>query len=290
MKSRRSRSAAGGKSRKDFLHILGAAGAGAAGLDAAVITKAFGAQAIAREIPRSQITAPLQTAVAKSEHPELFPMINRSLAGLGLHPAEDVARVYEVTNVATGAPKTITIVPYHPKDRSQNITGSVGISEGQPASGVSVKLDGTAVASITTHDVLFGKLVVRTFSPEQLTGGIRPLVERNLPRDQSVTPSISVEDAASLGDRTFRSLLAGERAQGVYSPEQVRGFLADAPMVRLIAQLQYARHRGLTMSPGNACCCCSCCCWGCCSCSSAVSSRYLSEKYRSKSAARYLQV
>jgi hypothetical protein len=290
MKSRRSRTESGGNNRKEFLQTLGAATVGAAGLDAAVITKAFGATAVARELPRAQITAPLQTAIAKSEHPELFPMINRSLARLGLHPAEDVARVYEVTNVATGAPKTLTIVPYHPANRSQNIVGGVGISEGQPASAVSVQLNGTTVQSITTHDVLFGKLVVRTFTPAQLaSGGVERFVERNLPRDRSVTPSITVQDAAGLGVRTFRSLLAAEQAQGVYSPAQVRGFLGNTQTVGLIAQLQYARHRGLTMSPGNACCCCSCCCWGCCSCSSAVSTRYVSEKYRSKAAARYLR-
>ena len=275
-----------GGDRRQFLHVLGAATVGAAGIDAAFISSAFGAQSVVTEIPRAQVKPMLNTAIAKSLHPEQYPMIEQSLAAVGLtNRVDDIARSYQIVGAVTGKVKTLTIIPYHPVDRKSQIVGGIGVSTGSPSSGVSVKLDGTKVVSYTTHDVFFGKLVTRTFSPDQLANGIAPLVEQKFPRE-AVTPDITVETSADLSVTTFRALLADEQAKGIYSPAQVRGFLTNTPSMRLMAQLQYARHRGLTMSPGNACCSCCSCCWGCCSCTSAASSSYLSEKYRSRAANR----
>ena len=280
--------AQGGESRKRFLQMLGAGTAGAAAIDAAFISKAFGASAMVEQMSAMEAASHLKVATSLSLHPEMVPQLESALGAVGLHRVDSIARVYRVTG-ATGVAKTITIIPFHPAERSAETVGSLGLSEGSSPSGVSVKLDGTRVVSFTTHDVLFGKLVTKTITPEQLTGrGITPFVETTLPREHIVT-DVSVEQSAGLAETTFRSLLAAEEKSGEYTPAQVAGFLTNLPSIRLMAELQYTRHKGLTMSPGNACCSCCSCCWGCCSCTSAVSSSYLSERYRSRSATRRIQ-
>ena len=270
----------GGDSRKRFLQVLGAGTVGASSIDAAFISQAFGASSTVEELPRSAVPEYLNVAASKSLHPEMVPQLEAALNKAGLQRVDSIARVYQITSPA-GVQKKITVIPFHPTERTAGTVGSIGISEGSSPSSVSVKLDGTRVVSFTTYDVLFGKLVERTFTPKQLQGGAGALVERNLPRER-VVPDISVAQSASVAEQTFRTLLAEEQKTGEYTAAQVQGFLTNLPSIRLMAQLQYARHKGLTMSPGNACCSCCSCCWGCCSCTSAVSSSYLSDRYRSR--------
>jgi hypothetical protein len=269
-----------GTDRKQFLGTIGAATVGAAGLDGLFISKAFGAVLAVQEVPKGQISGILSTAPSKALHPEHFSTINSALNSLGLTRADDVARVYKV------ATKTLTILPYHPSSKTDHSVGAVAISEGSPMSAVSVKLNGTKVVSYTTHDVFNGKLVEKTIAATALSSqGVTPFVEKRFKR-YPVTPDVSVETSADISEQTFRKLLADEQSKGMYSAEQVRGFLTNVPTIRLMAQLQYARHKGLKMSKVNACCSTCSCCWGCCSCTSAASSSYLSEKYRSRSASR----
>lgn len=272
-------------SRRRFLQVLGAGTAGAAGLDGALIAQAFGAQSTIQTLNADEAKTVLRTVASKSLHPEHIPQLEAALQSVGLHRVNSLASVYRVVG-GVSAGKTISIIPFHPANRSEQIVGSLSISDGSAPSSVSVKLDGTKVVSYTTHDVLMGKLVQRTITPEELSSkGVESFVERDLPREKVVT-GVSIDDSASFAERTFRKLLAGEQRQGFYSAEQVQGFLTNLPSIQLLARLQYTRHKGLTMSPGNACCSCCSCCWGCCSCTSAVSSSYLSERYRSRSERR----
>jgi len=279
----------GEESRKRFLQMIGVGALGAATIDGAFISQAFGASSMVEELPRAEVEAHLKVAASKSLHPEMVPQLEAALGKAGLHRVDSIARVYELTSAA-GVKKRIAILPFHPEGKAPgklaSIVGSIGISEGSSPSAVTVRLEGTKVVSFTTHDVLFGKLVEKTITPQELQrAGTAPFVEKNLPREH-VTPDISVEQSTGLAESTLRKLLADEEKEGQYTPAQVQGFLTNLPSIRLMAQLQYARHKGLTMSPGNACCCCSSCCWGCCSCTSATASSYLSERYRSRSARR----
>jgi hypothetical protein len=288
---RRGKGESGDESRKRFLQILGAGTIGAGTLDIAFISQAFGASSMVEELPHSETQAHLQVAASKSLHPEMVPQLEAALSKLGLHRVDSIARVYKFTSAA-GVTKHITIIPFHPEGKAPGklaeIVGSIGLSEGSSPSSVSVKLEGTKIVSFTTHDVLFGKLVQKTITPEELrSAGTGAFVEKSLPREH-VTPDVSVMQSEGLSESTLRTLLADEEKAGQYTPAQVQGFLTNLPSIRLMAQLQYTRHKGLTMSPGNACCSCCSCCWGCCSCTSAVSSSYLSERYRSRSSARRL--
>jgi hypothetical protein len=265
--------------RKQFLSTVGAATVGAAGLDSLLISKAFGAVMAVQEVPKSQVSGIVSSAPSKSLHPEHFSPINSSLNSLGLTRADSAATVYKVGG------KTLTVLPYHPASKSDLSVGAIGLSDGSVMSAVSVKLDGTKVVSYTTHDVFNGKLVTKTISAGSLNAGsVSSMVEKT--KRYPVTPDVSVETSADISEQTFRKLLADEQSSGMYSAEQVRGFLTNVPTIRLMAQLQYARHKGLKMSKVNACCSTCSCCWGCCSCTSAASSSYLSEKYRSRSASR----
>jgi hypothetical protein len=277
--------AAGAANRRHFLQILGAGTVGAAGLDAAFIAQAFGMSSTMQALSHAEAIEVVGTAASRSLHPEQVPQLESALNAIGLQRVNALASVYKSTG-ASG--KTITIIPFHPTSKTAEMVGALSISDGSAPSSVSVKLSGTKVVSFTTHDVLMGKVVEKTITPGQLTSqGITPFVERNLPREHVVT-DVSVNDSASLAESTFRKMLASEQKNGQYSAEQVQGFLTNLPSIRLLAQLQYTRHKGLTMSPGNACCSCCSCCWGCCSCTSAVSSSYLSDRYRSRSARRAL--
>ena len=262
--------------RKQFLRVAGAATVGAAALDSMLISKAFGSVRMVQQLPASRTASVLKAAPSMSLHPEHLPVLEGALNKIGLQRVESLATVYKVAN------QNLTVLPFHPSSKSAQMVGALSLSDGSVMSAVSVKLNGTKVVSYTTHDVINGKLVEKTISASSLgSSGITPYVEKM--KRYPVTPGISVETSADISEQTFRKLLADEQSKGQYSAEQVRGFLTNVPTVRLMAQLQYARHKGLKMSKVNACCSTCSCCWGCCSCTSAASSSYLSDKYRSRS-------
>jgi hypothetical protein len=280
-----------GEDRRRLLQAMGAAAVAGGTMDAAFISSAFGAVRAVTEMTRAQIPNMVQSAITASNHPEHFALIETSLASVGLtQRVENSVRAYQAAT-RDGKSKTVTIIPYHPTDKTSHIVGSVGIGAGSPPSGVSVELDGTKIKTITTHDVLFGKVVTKTLTPADLQSkGPASFVERDLPRSTDVVNDITVDTASDLSQQSFKTFLAEEQAAGLYTAAQVRGFLLNAPTMRLMAQMQYARHRGLTMSHASACCSCCTTCWGCCSCSCAVTSSYLSQKYQSRAAAALRRV
>jgi hypothetical protein len=266
------------KGRRKFLQALGgAAVTGAAGLEDAFLSAAFAATPAVNALPAQEARAAAQKVFDATRNAST---LDEALGKKGLKRADEYARVFRPVSKKLGRAKQIVIVPYHPADKSAKVVGSIGISEGEPASAVSIELDGTKVVRFTTHDTFGGKLVEREFNPAEVTAkNIGKLVETDLPRE-NLEPDLPVSVSAGASAVAFRDLLAEEQKAKVYTPAQARGFLTNTPTVRLIAQLQYARLKGLTMSPGNSCCCCCSCCWGSCSSCSAVSSpKYLGGKF-----------
>jgi len=78
---------------------------------------------------------------------------------------------------------------------------------------------------------------------------------------------------------SFNQLLRDEYSSAIYTQEDIRDLIHNVPIISAIAELQHMRLMGMTHSPGTSCCCCCCCCWGSCSSCSAVSTRYVNEKY-----------
>jgi hypothetical protein len=177
------------------------------------------------------------------------------------------------------ATKTVTVIPFSSPDPHSVYVGGLGISEGQPANGVVVELQGTQLLRFTTLDFLEGEYSERTFELADLMGsGIDAYVEE---RDrEAIEPHLPVSDSINLATHAFRVLVTDDHSLAIHSSDDVGEFMHQLPIISMIAELQYQRLRGLhTTSITMSCCSCCCCCWGCCSSCSAVSSAYVNHAY-----------
>jgi hypothetical protein len=196
----------------------------------------------------------------------------------GLVGALARARGYAPFSRTRARPKSISIIPYSSPDPQSRFVGGLGISEGEPASGVIVELDGTAVVKVTTLDYIGGEYSEREIPVTELVGSrLETLIERR--EREQLDPDISVDTASRIALNAFNVLLTDEHSQMVHTREDIQGLIYNAPVVNLIAELQYMRSIGVAASPGTSCCCCCSCCWGSCSTCSAVSTAYLNRGY-----------
>lgn len=176
--------------------------------------------------------------------------------------------------------KGLVIVPCTPINPDSTIVGGIGLSEGEPASGVVVHLQKMQVVGFTTYDMMGGKLVPREFTTKQLVAqGHRAFTETEYPREKEPR-DLTIDTSASIATDAYKVLLFDEQSTMVHSATDLRALAHNTPIVSAIAELQYTRLEGLTSSPGTSCCSCCCCCWGSCSSCSAVSTRYVKSGYR----------
>jgi hypothetical protein len=198
----------------------------------------------------------------------------------GLIPMMSRACAFSPTNRVTGNTKQIAIVPYTSPTPDSDQVGSVGISDGEPASGIIVQLKANQIVNFITVDFLGGKLDEQKIgTAELIASGPQKFVNRkykrgNLPRDLTQDQSSSVAGAA------FQALLFDQHSTMIHTAGDLRRLVHNMPIVTAIAELQYMRLEGVTFSPDVSCCSCCCCCWGSCSSCSAVSSHFVNESYR----------
>jgi hypothetical protein len=210
-------------------------------------------------IEESQVAAKRLMAEARG-----FEQIDRALRDRKLLAMPERAHGYTPFSRVSATCKLIVVVPYSSPERESDIVASVGMSEGEPASGVLVRLENDRVAEFTTLDFLEGEFVTRAFRREELLEN-RP---ETLREDRSRgTEQADFEPATSSAIATdaFQGLLFDEHSSSIHSPSQQENMIHDMPLVSSIAELQYLRLQGLSASPDVSCCCCCCCCWGSCS-------------------------
>ena len=198
--------------------------------------------------------------------------IDERLRRFELQPAFDRAKSYAPFSRTTGRVRMISIIPYNGSQRDAKYVGGMGISDGEPASGVVVRMDGTKVAEIHLLDYIGNKVVERKIDPGELSQqSPRHLVEDW--KREPTTPNLPSSTSTAVAGHAFRSLLFDDYSALVYTGEEVRSLIYNAPIVSAIAQLQHMRHLGTPTA--TSCCCCCCCCWGSCSSCSAIASEFV---------------
>jgi hypothetical protein len=204
--------------------------------------------------------------------------IAKALGERGLVRSINRARAYTAFSHTLAATKTVTVIPFSSADPKSPHVGGMGFSDGQPANGVVVELDGTSLVRFTTLDYHEGSYSESSFEVADLVRkGPEAHVEE---RDRgAVEPHLPIGTSVDIATNAFKVLVTDDHSSAVHSPDQLREFMHQLPVVGMIAELQYQRIRGLAASPDVSCCSCCCCCWGCCSCCSAVSSAYVNESY-----------
>jgi|GEM_PF-4977838 len=228
-----------------------------------------------RALPREQSALVARRAFAEARGAE---DVARGMATRGLVHSFERAIAFTAFSQGLAAVKTVTIIPFSSPDPKSPHVGSLGISDGQPANGVVVELQGTRLVRYTTLDFLEGTYSERTFEVANLVGeGIGAHIEER--ERGAIEPDLPVDDAVSISTHAFRVLVTDDYSSAVHSPDQLGEFMFQLPIVGMIAELQYQRLRGLASSPDTSCCCCSSCCWGSCSSCSAVSSAYVNPAY-----------
>lgn len=206
------------------------------------------------------------------------PEIDEAMRSHRLVPVVLRARGYTPFSKAKGTPKAVVVVPYNSSDEKSDVVGGIGLSEGEPTSGVIVHLENQRVREFVTLDLIGGKLVQNKHSTKELIATpARKFADANLEREAGER-HLTVDQSAGVAGDAFRMLIHDEYSRSKYTDSDVRRMVNDAPLVTAIAEMQYMRLEGLTLSPGTSCCSCCCCCWGSCSSCSAASSKYLSEE------------
>ncbi len=206
------------------------------------------------------------------------PEITEGLAKRGLVRSISRARAYTAFSHTLASTKTVTVVPFNSGDKKSPHVGGLGLSDGQPANGVVVELDGTRIVRFTTLDFIDGKYSEKDFEVSDLVAkGYEAHVEE---RERGVVePHLPIDASVNIATNAFRVLVSDDHSLAVHTAGQVGEFMHQLPIVSMIAELQYSRLRGLAASPDVSCCSCCCCCWGCCSSCSAVSSAYVNPSY-----------
>jgi hypothetical protein len=202
--------------------------------------------------------------------------VDEAIRGRGLAPMVVRARAYAPFSYTTGRVRMVCVVPYTSPDRTSPLVGTVGISEGEPASGVVVEMAGAAVTRATIYDFIGGRLIEKAVpAADLLRDGPKKFVERW--KREKVEPNLPAETAMEIGRHAFQTLLIDDFASIVYSEDDVRQLAHNAPVITALAELQHMRHLGVPTA--DSCCCCCTCSWGCCSSCSAVADSYLSPAY-----------
>jgi hypothetical protein len=202
--------------------------------------------------------------------------VDAAMKKRGLVGMIERARGYAPFSKVLARPKTVTIIPYSSSDPNAKLVGGVGISDGEPASGIVVELDGAKVVRFTSLDFFSGKLVERDLSAAELeANGPARMVDEA--KRETIEPDLPVGTATALASDAFKSLLFDNYSATVHSEAQLREMFHAAPLVTAIAELQHMRHLGLPTA--SSCCCCCSCCWGSCSSCSAVSSANVNLDY-----------
>jgi hypothetical protein len=209
--------------------------------------------------------------------------IDREMRKRGLLPMAARARAYSPFSKSRASLKLVAIVPYNSTDADSDCVGGVGLSEGEPASGVVVDMRAGLIETVTTIDFIGGKIVERKISARELAQqGPRRFPEDEKFKRESLTPDIPVDTSTGMAADAFKVLLFDDHSSMVHSQADIRKMIHQAPLVSAIAELQYVRLQGLAMSPGESCCCCCCCCWGSCSSCSATSTKYVNQVYQER--------
>ena len=202
--------------------------------------------------------------------------VDAAMKKRGLVAMVERARGYTPFSKVLARPKTVTIIPYSSSDPKAKFVGGVGISDGEPASGIIVELDGSKVVRFTSLDFFSGKLVERDLSASDLeSSGAAEMVEKA--KREKIEPDLPIGTATSLASNAFKALLFDSYSTTVHSEKELREMFHAAPLVNAIAELQHMRHLGLATA--DSCCCCCSCCWGSCSSCSAVSSANVNLDY-----------
>lgn len=198
----------------------------------------------------------------------------------GLVPMMSRACAFSPTSRMTANTKQIAIVPYASSTPDSDHVGGVGISDGEPASGVIVELKANQIVSFITVDFLGGKLDEQRISTADLiASGPEKFVNRDYKRED-VQRDLTQDQSSSVASAAFQALLFDQHSTMIHTAADLRRLVNNMPIVTAIAELQYMRLEGVTFSPSTSCCSCCCCCWGCCSSCSAVASHFVNESYR----------
>lgn len=193
-----------------------------------------------------------------------FEEVDAAMREQGLVAMVGRARGYTPFSRTSASCKLVVIVPYSSTDRDSELVGGLGLSEGEPASGVVTRLEDNRVADVATFDLLEGEFVRRRFEREELLRTPPEELREDRHRGDE-TPDLDRSVTAGMAADAFKVLLFDEHSSLVHDPEDQREMVYDLPLVSSIAELQYVRLEGLSASPDVSCCSCCCCCWGSCS-------------------------
>jgi hypothetical protein len=202
--------------------------------------------------------------------------VDNALRKRGLVSNVTRARGYTPFSPFTQGVHHVSVVPYTSPDPKSDLVGSVGISDGEPSSGVVVQLKDNQVINIWLYDFVDGKLVERTIPPDELMKSGPQKFNETWDRGPA-NPNLRTETASAIAVDAFKSLLVDDYSSLIYSEEDVRQLAHVAPVISAISELQYMRHLGTPTA--NSCCCCCSCCWGSCSSCSATAATYVNNTY-----------
>ena len=241
--------------------------------DQRFIAAAFSSDPVLRALSPHEARAMASRAVKEARG---FAEVDRALRARGLVSNVTRARGYTPFSTKKSAVHHVTVIPYTSPDPKSKLVGSIGISDGEPASGVVTELVNNQVTQIWIYDFIGGKLVEKVVPAAELVASGPAKFNDPGPRD-SGSENLSSHTAASVATDAFKSLLVDDYSSVVYSLEDVRQLAHTAPIISAIAELQHMRHLGTPTA--NACCCCCTCSWGSCSSCSATASTYVNNSY-----------
>jgi len=202
--------------------------------------------------------------------------VDNALRGRGLVSNVTRARGYTPFSPFTHGVRHVSVVPYTSPNPKSDLVGAVGISDGEPSSGVVVQLKDNQVTNIWLYDFVDGKLVERTIPADELMKSGPQKFNEKWDRGPA-NPNLRSETASGIAVDAFKSLLVDDYTSLIYSEEDVRQLAHAAPVISAISELQYMRHLGTPTA--NSCCCCCSCCWGSCSSCSATAATYVNSTY-----------
>jgi hypothetical protein len=205
-----------------------------------------------------------------------FAEVDHALRSRGLVSNMTRARGYTPFSTKKNAVHHVSVIPYTSPDPKSQLVGTLGISDGEPASGVVTEIVNHQVTQIWIYDFIGGKLVEKVVPAKELAASGPAKFNDPGPRD-SGHENISSHTSASIAMDAFKSLLIDDYTSVIYSLDDIKQLAHTAPVVSAIAELQHMRHLGTPTA--NACCSCCTCSWGCCSSCSATASTYVNNSY-----------
>src|SRR5271166_801164 len=97
-----------------------------------------------------------------------FSEVDKALRARGLVQNMTRARGYTPFSAHKSGVRHVSVIPYTSHDPKSNLVGTIGISDGEPASGVVVELTKLQVTKIWTYDFIGGKLVEKVVPAAEL--------------------------------------------------------------------------------------------------------------------------